>query len=199
MSEYCTNLLIQRIRHARNKSIKMVSLSKRLNSCRKVNDDAENESSEASIERSTATRHSSRTAGPTTTTQASNGSNRNSYSKSYSYSYNYNNSNSSSLVNSNRNLESLANMVVIDEQKRYLQILNEIYEIAQVFPNVLDIYYKKLNELLPNPSDNVAYMLQKIKQSKSENSSYDIIKFVVVLSLFKVLINTLKKDRDEQR
>jgi hypothetical protein len=34
-----------------------------------------------------------------------------------------------------------------------------------------DIYYKKLCALFPNPSENIAYLLQKIKQSKSVNSS----------------------------
>jgi hypothetical protein len=32
-----------------------------------------------------------------------------------------------------------SNSSVSDEQKRYLQILNEIFEIAQIFPNVLGL------------------------------------------------------------
>jgi hypothetical protein len=158
MSEYCTNLLIKRIQWVRTKySTTRLKYTTSFNSGR-CSGGIESSSFllENSMPERAATRRSFRT--PT---------------------------NSHSIGQTPTNNKTKTNNSLADEQKRYIQLLNEVYEIAQIFPNVLDIYFRKLNVLFPNPSENISYLLNKIRTSKSENSS---------LVLSQDLINDLDND-----
>ncbi len=135
MSEYCTSLLLERIKYTRAKFLKLQNVNKRLSGY--GHGDETVTEADASINhehRGNQVRRSYRE--QTNTNRSSVGH----YAKSNSYSYR--SSRSPSGINDSGNQEaadaSSASVISLaEEQKRYLQILNEIFEIAQIFPNVL--------------------------------------------------------------
>ena len=127
MSEYCTNLLLIRIKHTKMKSLKQSNINKRLSECNKENKHQHEESmNEASCHEPTRRSYLG---------QTEQRRNNHCNNKSYSYSNHSNEGNEGNVLsNGASHLESKS---VANVQKRYIQILNEIYEIAQIFPNVL--------------------------------------------------------------
>ncbi|CAF0821844.1 unnamed protein product, partial [Brachionus calyciflorus] len=115
-SEYCTNLLIQRIKYLINRALKINNLNTRLNN----------------------------------------------HAKSLHY------KDEDNILERTLNDQEAR---IYEYQKRYIQILTEIYEIANVFPNILNYYLKKICELFPNAPEDIEIILNRFKQLKQENSS----------------------------
>ena len=130
-AEFCTNLLIERIRLEMNKTKnkKMNSLNNRLSYCTTEKNFLNFKDSSEKFDYEESFLNSNQ--------------NKKHYKKSNSYAYNpYNRINLDSQLHY-QNMEENSSVVnVADSNKKYIQILTEIYSIAQVYPHVLGKFLK---------------------------------------------------------
>lgn len=163
-AEYCTTLLIQRIRLAQQKTSKTNSLTRRLNNTQRYSHQIINaqgnvlhdsiDDLDDDIYLGAAKSHRSNKT-------------NNSFRKSHSYCYRNTNMDSDEYHMIANNSMNAASQSV--DPKLCVQILGEIYSIAIVHPHVLDTCYKPLCEIYQNnTSDNdIKSIMDCLKQLQS--------------------------------
>ncbi len=144
-AEYCTDLLIQRIRSSRHHS-RCIKVN-RLSSCNPHKRQSARINANGTIVGSTETLEEE-------VYISGRSQKTNSFRKSNSYSY----------------TDADTRLSRDYENKRSLQILGEIYVIASVHPQVLEVFFYQIFELFSNPSENVRLMIEKLKELQSTSS-----------------------------